>query len=243
MMSFAVLSEKPAVLLAAEIEVSRSGWGPSTIMSRSSMSLIARTQVVKIVLLCTLATIAFGVVHDQITAHLCVEYFTIAHPPIFHVTSPALLGLCWGIAASIGPGIIVGVLLALVSQSAGLPPTPVRTLLGTICVLLAIMALSATLAGIIGYELSRRSVIALPASFKELVPVGQHDRFMAVWFAHAASYLVGLGGSSFVIFRIWLRRGRPHVLTAIPRTKGGILRTLILAAIVVAVVWLRLSGQ
>ena len=207
------------------------------------MSSIYRPHVLKIVLLCTLATIAYGVVHDQITAHLCVEYFTIAHPPLFHTTSPALLGLCWGIAATIGPGIIVGVLLGLVSQSPGLPPTPIRQLLKTICVLLTLMAISATLAGIIGYELSRRSVIALPASFRELVPVSQHDRFMAVWFAHATSYLVGLAGSLLVLLRIWLRRGKPRVLAAVPRTKGGIIRALILAAIAAAVVWLRFGGQ
>ncbi len=207
------------------------------------MSSIVRPQIAKIVLLCTLATIAYGVVHDQVTAHLCVEYFTIAHPPLFHTNSPALLGLCWGITATIGQGIIVGILLALVSQSAGLPPTPIRPLLITVCVLLAVMAISATLAGVVGYELSRRSIIALPASFRELVPVSQRDRFMAVWFAHAASYLVGLAGSSLVIFRIWLRRGKPRVLSAVPRTRGEIIRALILAAIAATVVWLRFGGQ
>ncbi len=207
------------------------------------MSSIARPQVAKIILLCTLATVAYGVVHDQVTAHVCVEYFTKAHPPLFHTTSPALLGLCWGIAASIGPGIIVGALLALVSQSAGLPPTPIQPLLKTVCVLLTLMAISATLAGIAGYELSRRSIITLPLSLKDSVPESQHDRFMAVWFAHAASYLVGLAGSSLVILRLWLRRGKPRVLPLAPRTKGGIVRALILAAITATVLWLRFGGQ
>jgi hypothetical protein len=187
------------------------------------MSSIARPQMAKIVLLCTFAT--------------------IAHPPLFHTTSPALLGLCWGIAASIGPGAIVGVLLALVSQSSGFPPTPIRPLLITIGVLIAIMAASATLAGIVGHELSRRSIIALPASFSELVPIGQQDRFMAVWFAHAASYLIGFIGSSLILWQIWRKRGKPRVLTVLPRTKGGIIRVLILAAITATVVLLRFAGQ
>jgi hypothetical protein len=203
----------------------------------------ARPQVAKVVLLCTLATIIYGVVHDQITARLCVEYFSIAHPDLFHTTSPALLGLCWGIAASVGPGLIVGVLLGLVSQSAGLPPTPIRQLFSIVCILLAIMAISAMLAGFVGYELSRRSLISLPASLSEAIPAAQHDRFMAVWFAHAASYLVGLGGSSLVIFRIWQKRGKPHVLTVLPRTKGEFIRVVILAAIVTAVVWMRFGGE
>jgi hypothetical protein len=185
----------------------------------------------------------YGVVHDQVTAHVCIEYFSIAHPDLFHTTSPALLGLCWGIAASVGPGLIVGVLLGLVSQSAGMPPIPIPQLFGTVCILLAVMAISAAAAGFVGYELSRRSLVLLPTSLSEELPSGQHDRFMAVWLAHAASYVVGLGGSSIVIFRLWQKRGRPHVMKFMPRTKGEIIRVMILAAIVAAVVWLRFGRQ
>ena len=60
-----------------------------------------------IVLLCMAAAIAYGIVHDQITARLCVEYFTVAHPPLFHTTSPTILGICWGIAATFGVGAIL----------------------------------------------------------------------------------------------------------------------------------------
>jgi hypothetical protein len=207
------------------------------------MSSVARPQVAKIIALSTLAAMTYGVAHDQVTAHLCVEYFSLAHPLLFHIDSPALLGLCWGIAATIGPGVIVGVLLGLVSQSPGLTPTPIRQLFGTICVLLAIMAMSATLAGIVGFELSCRSLVSLSRSLSEAIPSGQHDRFMAVWFAHAASYLVGLGGSSLVIFRLWRERGKPHVMTLMPRTTGEIIRVLILTAIVAIVVWYRLGGH
>jgi hypothetical protein len=202
-------------------------------------ALSAAMQKAKIILFCTAAAVAYGIVHDQVTVRLCVEYFTIAHPPLFHATSPAVLGLCWGIAATCGVGALLGVVLAEVSQSAGLPPTPIRHIFRPIGGLLAIMAISASLAGLLGFELSRRSIIAIPAAFKDLIPASRHDRFMAVWFAHAASYLVGLAGGLAVIGRLWRARGRPRIFSIFPRSKGAIIRTLILAAAAAFVVWIR----
>jgi hypothetical protein len=40
-------------------------------------------QLCAIVLLCVLAAVVYGVLHDQVTARICVEYFTIGHLPIF----------------------------------------------------------------------------------------------------------------------------------------------------------------
>jgi hypothetical protein len=193
----------------------------------------------KIVLLGAIAAVAYGIAHDQITARLCIEYFTIAHPPLFHTASPTVLGICWGIAATIGVGALLGALLALVCESPGLPPLPLRRVLNSILGLLAATAISAVLAGLVGFELSRRAVLGLPAALAAAVPPGRHDRFMAVWFAHATSYLVGVIGGSLVILRIWRQRGRPRVLSVFPRTKGAVLRALVLAAIAGFVVWFR----
>ena len=73
----------------------------------------------------------------------------------------------------------------------------------------------------------------------DLVPPGQHDRFMAVWFAHGASYLAGVAGGLLMILRIWRQRGRPGVITVLPRSKGEIVRAVILAAIAGLVLWAR----
>ncbi|MCC6572762.1 MAG: hypothetical protein IT462_03135 [Planctomycetes bacterium] len=44
----------------------------------------------KIVGLCVLAAIIFGIAHDMVTAHVCVEYFSIGHRNIFgDQTGPA----------------------------------------------------------------------------------------------------------------------------------------------------------
>ena len=42
----------------------------------------------KIIAVFTLAAVAFGLVHDQITARVCMEYFTIAHVTIVPTQSP-----------------------------------------------------------------------------------------------------------------------------------------------------------
>ena len=41
-----------------------------------------------IVLLSVLTCVTYGIVHDQITARICVEYFTIGHPPVFDTDDP-----------------------------------------------------------------------------------------------------------------------------------------------------------
>lgn len=80
----------------------------------------------KITLLSIVAAVTYGIVHDQFTARLCVEYFTVAHPRLIHTNSPTLLGFCWGTVATIGVGLLLGVVLALVSQSPKKVPVPVQ---------------------------------------------------------------------------------------------------------------------
>lgn len=50
----------------------------------SFRALAAGVEIVKIVLLCIVAAALYGIVHDQFTARICVEYFSIGHPPLFH---------------------------------------------------------------------------------------------------------------------------------------------------------------
>jgi hypothetical protein len=54
----------------------------------------------RIILLCILAAVVYGILHDQVTARVCVEYFTVGHPPIFHTESPTLLAIVWGFVAT-----------------------------------------------------------------------------------------------------------------------------------------------
>jgi hypothetical protein len=197
----------------------------------------------QIVLLSVLAACTYGVVHDQITARLCIEYFTVAHPPLFHTTSTTLLALCWGVAATVGIGAALGVILALVSQSGGYAVISVSRLGRYILLLLAAMAASAFTAGVVGYQLSHRGFISIPSYLAVAVPSSRHDRFMAVWFAHGASYLVGLTGGALLCFRVWQLRGRPSVISFFPHTRPAVLRVALLAVIAAYVVWMRFCAR
>ncbi len=192
----------------------------------------------KVILLSIIAACGYGVVHDQITARLCIEYFTVAHPPLFHTTSPTLLALCWGIAATAAIGAGFGIVLALVSQSGSPPPYPVSRLFQNILLLLSVMALSAFIAAVAGYQLSQRGFLSDPAGLMEAIPAHQHHRFRAVWFAHIASYLVGLGGATVLCLRVWRQRGCPSVISLFPRTRAAAIRAVIVVAIAASIVWI-----
>ncbi len=198
---------------------------------------------VQIILLSIVAACSYGVVHDQITVRLCIEYFTVAHPPLFHTTSPTLLALCWGIAATAGIGAVLGVVLALVSQSRGKDPCPVAQLARSILLLLIMMGAGAFIAGLAGYQLSNRGLVSIPASLAVAIPANQHDYFMAVWFAHCTSYLIGLGGGALLCFRIWQRRGRPSIIPLYPRTRAAAIRAGCLAAVTIFIIWRRFHNR
>src|SRR5215510_14402353 len=75
----------------------------------------------RIIGFCLLAAITYGIVHDQVTARVCVEYFTIGHPPLIPSTSPTLLALAWGVVATWWVGLPLGFMLA---SAARLGPRP-----------------------------------------------------------------------------------------------------------------------
>ena len=72
----------------------------------------------KILLLCIAAAIVYGIVHDQFTACICLEYFTVFHPQIFPTQSPTLLAIGWGILATWWVGAFLGVLLGIAGEVA-----------------------------------------------------------------------------------------------------------------------------
>ncbi len=65
-------------------------------------------QKAKIVVFSIVAVVAYGIIHDQITVRLCLEYFTVAHPPLFPTRSPTLLAICWGTVATVWAGMAAG---------------------------------------------------------------------------------------------------------------------------------------
>jgi hypothetical protein len=108
-------------------------------------------QSVKIALLCILSAVIFGVMHDQVTARVCVEYFTIGHPPLFSTDSPTLLAFGWGIIATWWVGLILGILAAAVSRLGSWPKFTANQMVRPILLLLAVMACISLMAGVMPF--------------------------------------------------------------------------------------------
>lgn len=164
-----------------------------------------------IVMMCVVAAVAYGITHDQVTARVCVEYFTVGHPPIFGTDDPTLLGIGWGIIATWWVGLIIGVPLAVVARVGSRPQRSVGSLVKPVLGLLLVMAICALVAGIVGWFLARSGAVFLVGGIARVLPADRHVPFLADLWAHSASYLVGIAGGIVVIVRVWRSRGRSDV--------------------------------
>jgi hypothetical protein len=161
---------------------------------------------VRIVLLNVLAAVIYGMIHDQITARVCVEYFTIGHPPVFPTENPTLLGIGWGIVATWWVGLLLGVPLAISAQLGSRPKRSAGSLIAPLVRLLIVTATCAVLAGLLGYALARSRVIFLVGPLAGAVPTDRHDLFLADLWAHSASYLIGALGGIVLMIQVWRSR-------------------------------------
>ena len=166
-----------------------------------------------IVALCILAAVIYGIVHDQVTARVCVEYFTIGHPPVFRTESPTLLALGWGIIATWWVGLGLGIPLAMAARWGQRPKRPLPSLIRPIAGLLVVMASCAFLAGLCGYALGLSKVIYLVEPLASRIDPRRHALFLADGAAHLASYAVGFLGGVFVIRNVWTSRKPAQPIT------------------------------
>ncbi len=163
----------------------------------------------KIIGLSVVAAILYGVAHDQVTARVCVEYFTIGHPQLFATESPTLLGIGWGIIATWWVGALLGAPLAFAAIRGPRPRRSAGSLVRPIGVLLAFMGAAALVAGLIGFALASAGWVFLLEPLASRVPADRHVAFIADLWAHSASYLAGLVGGIILINRVWRSRKAP----------------------------------
>ncbi|MBK7876430.1 MAG: hypothetical protein IPJ77_11855 [Planctomycetes bacterium] len=178
----------------------------------------------RIVLACVLLACVYGIVHDQVTARLCIEYFTLAHPPLGLGESPTVLGLAWGVLATWWVGLGLGLALATAARAGSWPKLTVRdlgwTLFGFVVVLfaLAMMALMAGWAAGVSDRFKPPELIAAELSYE------RWKHFTAAAWAHAASYFFGaFGGIALCVHLVLLRwrRARGHASDATGSAAGA----------------------
>ena len=170
----------------------------------------------KILIVSILSAVFYGIVHDQVTARICVEYFSVFHPPVFATQSPTLLGLGWGIIATWWVGAFLGLLLAIAARAGSRPKLRASALINPIGRLLLAMAASALLSGLFGFLLARHGTVAPPHWVISQLAPAKWDRFMADWWAHSASYAVGFFGGIVVCVSQYRRRSHTQAEQASP---------------------------
>jgi hypothetical protein len=166
-------------------------------------------QFVAIVGLCILSSIGYGIVHDQITARLCVEYFTVFHPPVFGTDNPTLLGIGWGVLATWWVGLLLGIPLAVAARAGSRPKRSAADLLRPILWLMVVCGTVACVAGVCGFIAASNGWVWLVPQLATKIPVERHTMFLVDLWLHNASYVSGFLGGLVLIVQVW--RGRRHV--------------------------------
>lgn len=163
---------------------------------------------IQIVLLTIGGVVAYGLLMDQVTAHLCVEYFTLGHIDYWNLQDPTLLALEWGVIATWWAGLCASIPVAL---SARLFPQRPRLLashlLRPLLVILIGMAGMTLVAGVAGYFMARGGEVTLREPLASLVPPTQKVLFLADEWAHTAAYGSGALGCIVLCFWSWRKRG------------------------------------
>jgi len=160
----------------------------------------------RIILLGVGAAVFYGILHDQVTARICVEYFTIGHPDVFGTDDPTLLGLGWGVLATWWVGLLLGAALASAARWGKRRKRTASDLLRPVAVLLLISGGCALLAGLAGYVAASCGWVVLTEPLASLVPEGRHIPFLVDLWAHSASYAAAFFGGAALVMRTW--RGR-----------------------------------
>ena len=167
---------------------------------------------VKIVTLCVGAAVLYGILHDLVTAHVCVEYFSVGHPRVIASDHPILLALVWGVLGTWYVGAVLAIPLVCGARLGAAPPWAWRRLVRPLAVLLVVMACAALVAGISGHGLALRFGWPLPGGLSDDIPRERHARFIADLCAHGASYGVGFVGGLVLPVVVWLQRAKEHRL-------------------------------
>ncbi|MEM9701271.1 MAG: hypothetical protein AAF907_02355 [Planctomycetota bacterium] len=148
----------------------------------------------------------YGVLHDQVTARVCIEYFTVAHPEIVPTTDPTILGLVWGVIATWWVGAGLGVLLVGAARLGSWPPRHWRELVRPIGALMLAAGLLAATGGLVSWIFAATpGSLFVPANGW---PAKRQVRFMAVAVAHNLSYLAGCVGGFVLSGLVLLARKR-----------------------------------
>jgi hypothetical protein len=155
-------------------------------------------EIAKIISLGIFSAMAYGLLHDQVTARVCLEYFTIGHPPVFATDSPTLLAFGWGIMATWWVGLLLGTAAAMAARLGSWPKCEAVGLIRPVFILLVVTGALSLVAGLCGYFLANAGVVWLVEPLRSLVPKSRHAAFLADLWAHVLMASESWGQQRFV---------------------------------------------
>lgn len=102
------------------------------------------------------AAVVYGILHDQVTARLSIEYFSVGHPTIngLDYDNPTMVALAWGTIATWWVGLGLGLVLAVAARVGSRPKLGLGQLVRPVLLLLVAMAGCSILGGLIAYGLA-----------------------------------------------------------------------------------------
>lgn len=166
-------------------------------------------QCLKIFLFVSLSVIGYGIVHDQVTARICIEYFTIAHEPtLVDSDSPTIVGLVWGIYSTWWVGVVFGCASALLAQVGPWPRVSFRQMLKPVGYLVLAIAIASLVAGALAFVLAEFGAIKLGHPMSVAIENSKQTGFLVDRWSHRAAHAVGLLGGSGICAGLWLVRKR-----------------------------------
>ena len=183
----------------------------SVVRCNSPPDALRQVKSISIILMCVATCVEYGVIHDQITARICVEYFTIGHAPLIATDDPTLLGIGWGVVATWWVGLLLGIPLAAACRLGSWPKREPGTLWRPLIRLSSVTFAMAVLAGLVGWVAASKGWVVLVGPMAERVPPDRHVPFLVDLWAHNASYLVGFVGGVVLIVFVLLGRQSRHL--------------------------------
>src|SRR5262245_53007925 len=129
---------------------------------------------VAIVFTSILIAIIYGIVHDQITIRISLEYFTIGHGRIIASDDPTELAFDWGIRATWWLGLIIGIVVGLFATVGKAPVVTLKDLMIPVAIVLVFTVSYAIISGILGFRLANSGELFLPSWLAERIPEEKH---------------------------------------------------------------------
>lgn len=163
-------------------------------------------ETLRIIGFCILAAVGYGLVHDQVTARVCVEYFSIAHPPMLVTDSAFQLALVWGVVATWWVGLILGTGLAFAARAGSAPKEGLVSIWRRVLALMLWSGVFALMAGSAGALIEATAGMGMPVMWKPYIPPEKWTAFAFDAWAHSASYAGAALGGLWVIVQTYRRR-------------------------------------